>query len=91
MLFRFWLWYVQQCITLIFICGVVHLNYFLWTLKTLARHGVSIFWKSKHKIFLVITKFLEHHSKQVDKLQKVSHLLATSLDILVATLNCQSH
>ena len=41
--------------------------------------------------FSVITKFLEHRSKQVHKLQKVSRLLVTSLEILVATLNFQSH
>ena len=59
------------------------LKYFLWRSKTLTRQGVSFFWKWNN-IFPFKMKLISWTLVQnIDKVLKVSHLLATSLEILV--------
>ena len=57
------------------------LNYFLWRLKTSTRQGLSFLLKSNAKFFDLIPWAVV---RNIDKKLKVSRLLATSLEILVA-------
>ena len=78
------------------VCTAVYdINFYLWCCSSkLFSMEMKNFGKTWGKYLLEIetqnffsyNKFLEHHSKQVDKLQKFSRLLATSADILAATL-----
>ena len=58
-----------------------YLNYFIWGLKTSTRREVSFLLKSNMKFFDLIPCAVVQNN---DTMLKVSRLLATGLEILVA-------